>query len=214
MAIDITQLVPNFLLGDKNGFALAKAIETAMSFFCEKTQEAIDMALNPEKMPEWRLDEVAREMNITWYDFNAEIKAKREIIKTARKTYSTLGTKDGTQSAARGYSDDANIEEWFDYGGSVGHFRITSHKEDAAFNAVAMAKGVNNVKRLGAVLDGIYIALPAMKSQLYAGAALQLLSQNQFRMASVDMDALGYSLLDEGGILLLDEESNVLFDER
>jgi len=169
---DVIHLVPNFLLNDQNGWAIAKAIEAAMHFFLEKVEEGIDIALNPDKMPEWRLDELAKDENIFWYDFDATLEAKRETIKTARDIYATLGTKAGVERAARNYANDTRVEEWFEYGGSPAHFRLYTRSSDAGENVPAMIGSVNNVKRLSSVLEGIFIDHVPEQLDLYAGCGL------------------------------------------
>ena len=213
--IDITHLVPNFILGDKNGWALAKAIEKMLDIFHEKVQEGIDTALNPDKMPEWRLDEVAREDNIFWYDFNADISVKREMIKSASRIYSTLGTKSGTENAAKDFCGDARIREWFEYGGEPAHFRIYSQSGEAAARVKEMIEGVERIKRLGSVLEGIYIDHPPLSMGIYAGLALSERSSITYMMESADTEVLqSVWLTDELNEALLDENGYVLFDER
>ena len=74
----IMQLFPDFLLADKNGFAMAKAIEKALQIMCDTVQTGVDTVQNVDKMPEWRLDEMAWELGCL-YDYNASIDAKRKI---------------------------------------------------------------------------------------------------------------------------------------
>lgn len=211
--LDITHLVPNFLLGDKNGWALAKAIEKAMQIFFEKIQEGVDAALNPDKMPEWRLDELAKDENLFWYDFGASLNAKREMVKNARMTYAALGTKAGSERAAKDYASDARIEEWFDYGGDAAHFRIYSNLPEAAESAGAMVRSVNGVKRLSAVLDGVFIDLPPITTKLYAGLALYNGGRVKFIMEGVNAEELASTwLTDELDVIMLDENGMVLFE--
>lgn len=169
---DVTHLVPNFLLNDQNGWAIAKAIEAAMRFFFAKVEEGISTALDPDKMPEWRLDELAQDENIFWYDFDATLEAKRETIKNARDIYATLGTKAGVERAARNYADDARVEEWFEYDGEPAHFRLYTQNPSAGENIQAMIGSVNNVKRLSSVLESIFIDHVPAQRDLYAGCGL------------------------------------------
>ena len=58
----ITHLFPEFLLADKNGFAMARAIEKALQIMCDTIQTGVDNVQDVEKMPEGRLDEMAWEL--------------------------------------------------------------------------------------------------------------------------------------------------------
>lgn len=213
--IDIVHLIPNFILGDKNGWATAKAIEKMMQIFYDKIQEGIDTALNPDKMPEWRLDELAREENIFWYDYGAEISDKREIIKNAGRIYSMLGTKSGAERAAQDFCDDARIEEWFEYGGQPAHFRIRTNTSDAAEKAGEIIRSVEEVKRLSAVLESIRIDHPAHRAELHAGLAIFSGCKLQFAMedAAKTIEQSEW-LVDEAETILLDEQSLVLLNEE
>lgn len=213
--IDITNLIPNFILGDRNGWAIAKALEKLYEISHEIIREGIDTAINLDKMPEWRLDEVAQEDNVFWYDFAAPVEAKREILKNAEQVYSTLGTKTGTENAAKDYCGDARIEEWFEYGGEPGYFRVYSRSSAAAQNANELARSVNAVKRLSAVLDGIYIEHPPLTAQIYAGFAVYVGSRATFAMPDANAEILKSSwLTDETDAILMDERGILLFIEE
>ena len=75
--IDFTihQLFPDFILADKNGYAMAKAIERALQIMCSTIQTGVDNLQDIDKMPEWRLDEMAWELGCL-YDHNANIETK------------------------------------------------------------------------------------------------------------------------------------------
>lgn len=212
MKVDITNLVPNFILGDKNGWALAKALEKMGEIAHGIIQEGIDTALNVDKMPEWRLDEVAREENVFWYDFNALISVKREIIKNAGATYALLGTKTGAENAAKDYCGDARIEEWFEYGGEPAHFRIYTRNSDACETVNEMIASVNSVKRLSSVLEAVYIDHPPLSSKMHAGIALYNGGRVTFIMNDANAEIKQSTwLTDEEGNILLDERGLVLF---
>ena len=210
--IDITNLVPNFILGDKNGWALAKALEKLYEIVHEKVQEGIDAAINIDKMPEWRLDEVAVEENVFWYSFDAPVEAKREMIRNAGRTYAMLGTKTGTENAIKDYCGDARIEEWFEYGGEPAYFRVYSRSREAAENADVIVASIAEVKRLSAALDGIYIDHPPLTTEVYAGFAVYNGSRATFTMADASQIIQQSSwLTDETDAILLDERGILLF---
>ena len=85
--INIEQWVPKFILDDKNGYALAKAIEAALQYMNDKVEEGFNCLTNTDEMPEWRLDELAWEYCCP-YDYSADITAKRRWIHDAEKLYS------------------------------------------------------------------------------------------------------------------------------
>lgn len=167
--IDITQLVPNFLLGDKNGWAMAKAIEKAMQIFFDKIQEGIDAALNPDKMPEWRLDELAHDMDVDWYRYDDDLETKRAVIKNSISVYRRLGTKYAVTQAVMDVFGAGRIEEWFEYDGTPSYFRVYTTNATALLENRARFIGLlDAVKPLRAVLDNIYYQGSSGEARAYS----------------------------------------------
>lgn len=150
--IDFTvkQIFPRFILEDKEGYATAKAIEAGLKYFLTHCQNGLDILLDPDKMPEWRLDEKAWELNCL-YDFNADVEVKRGWIKNAEKYYSVHGTPAAIYNYLTPYFDGVSVEEAWQYGADPFHFRVTVSGEwsDAADEwakkAVATAQNVRSV---------------------------------------------------------------------
>ena len=148
--IDIRQLMPRFLMDDKNGRAMAKAIERAMILTDEVIQAGLDTLLDVEKMPEWRLDEMAREYNVL-YDFAADAEAKRAWIRDAFPMYRVYGTPEAIYQYLRGVFDEVEVEEWWQYGAAAYHFRVivagewTDAKEAWARYAIRVASNIRSV---------------------------------------------------------------------
>ena len=82
ISFDIRDIIPAFILADKNGYAMAKAIEAGLKYYVEKSRKGLDIITDVDAMPEWRLDEQAEDYNIL-YDYNADIEAKRDWVRNA-----------------------------------------------------------------------------------------------------------------------------------
>lgn len=160
MEIDIRHMVPAFLLADKNGYAMAKTVEKALQIFCDCLQTGLDTVLDIEKMPEWRLDEMAWEWNVLWYDQTAEVSVKREVIKNVWAVYRQLGTKTAVENVIQSYFGDGRLEEWFEYDGEPYRFRV--HSTNPAVREEKLGEFLyvlEQTKRLSAILDGIDIEI-------------------------------------------------------
>lgn len=163
MEIDIRHMVPAFLLADKNGYAQAKMVEKALQIFFETLQKGLDTILDVEKMPEWRLDEMAWEYNIMWYDKNASVEVKRDVVRTRGEVYKYLGTKYAVENVIKTYFGDGFIKEWFEYDGTPGWFQVHSTNpalQEEKFKDFLYV--IENVKRLSSVLEGVFIEMDAM----------------------------------------------------
>ena len=146
----IEQLFPNFLLHDKNGYAMAKAIEAGLRYGLSVIQTGFETLKDIEKMPEWRLDEMAQELGCL-YDYNADIEAKRHWIRDAGPLFSAYGTPQAICNYLEGYFKEVKVEEYWEYGGDPFHFRVwvsgnlTMDKVAWVYKAIAEAKNTRSV---------------------------------------------------------------------
>ena len=157
ISFNIERLVPRFLLADRNGYALAKAIERAFQIVAEAAHHGIEIIKDPYKMPEWRLDELARELGCL-YDNNGTLEQKRYWIINATYLYSVYGTPQAIYNFLEGYFQTVQVEENWEYGGDPFHFRVTVSGGDYSADKIAWAqKAIMNVKNLRSVLDDVTI---------------------------------------------------------
>ena len=177
--IEFIRLLPQFMREDEAVKGLAAAIDEIVP------QLAASIALLPtwdciDYLPESELDSLAEELNILWYNTGADIAAKRDIIKNSDKVYAHLGTKWAVESVIHSYFGDGYIEEWYEYGGDPGTFRVYS--ANPTLNNERLNEFLNlleKVKRASAKLDSITITLSG-ELALYAGAALHEVSHEQY----------------------------------
>lgn len=153
---DIRQLVPSFLLQDKNGYAMAKAIEAGLRYFLKRCQVGLDTIQNVDEMPEWRLDELAEELNCL-YDFNADITAKRRWISSATPLFYAYGTPQSIYNYLEGYFDEVELEENWQYAGEPYHFRVTVSGEWNAKNEAWLRRAIAEAKNVRSVLDDMAV---------------------------------------------------------
>lgn len=149
---DITKLVPKFLREDRNGYAMMKALEAGMNYFLEVAQVGLDTWGTPERMPEWRLDELAWEYDIV-YDSNAAIAEKREWIKNAVDFYRIYGTVEGIRQYLLARFTDVEVKEWWEYDGEPYHFKVTVSGEWSQSISAWTVNAINEIKNARSVLD-------------------------------------------------------------
>ena len=154
--INIAQWVPKFILGDKNGYALAKAIEAGLQKMNDVVLEGFECIANYDTMPEWRLDELAWETNCL-YDYNASIETKRQWIKNAIPLYRLFGTPMAVYKYLSGYFDGVDLEENWIYNGSPYHFRVTVEGVWTPENEAWARKAIGAAKNVRSVLDSLRI---------------------------------------------------------
>lgn len=156
LEFDIRDFVPQFLLDDKNGFALAKAIEAMLKYTITVTELGFYNVMDAKKMPEWRLDEMAWEYGVL-YDYTADIEKKRHWISDAVPLTAALGTPQSIYNYLEGYFDSIEVEEFWQYGGEPFHFRVTAVGEWNDYNEAWLRKAVEACKNVRSVMDGVAV---------------------------------------------------------
>jgi P2-related tail formation protein len=202
MNMDITQLVPRYLYRDKNGYALAKAIEAGMGYFFERIEAGIAAVLDVDSMPEWRLDEMAWELNCL-YDFSGTIDQKRYWIRNAEGLKRLHGTPQGILNYLEGYFQNADIEEFWEYGGQPFHFRVTVSGEDYNEGKIAWAqKAILAAKNVRSVLDDVTVDNTA---NILVSADTDWFTVEFFYAAPETVDGAPYLGLERAGATAYDD---------
>ena len=203
---DITTMLPKFLTRDRNGYALAKALQAGMDDFLAAVELGKRLIDDADAMPEWRLDELAWEYNIP-YSYTASLEAKRGWVRDAYDLSRLYGTAEGIARYIGAYFDGAQVLEAADYGGSAYHYKVVltgaQNVADTRWAKMA-AEAVQNVR---SVLDEMRCELPDIETnaQLYVGAALYgAVEATLTNMEQPDVTSETW-LGDENGVLLADE---------
>lgn len=104
-----------------------QALSEALGILHGKTLEYIDgsqIYTAIEKAPEPVLDALAVNWKIGWYDTSYSLEKKRRIVKTALTVRRLMGTVSAVKLQADAIYPGTMLEEWFDYGGEPGTFRL------------------------------------------------------------------------------------------
>ena len=173
--LDIARLTPRFLMRDNNGRAIARAMEAGLKRLLDSAREGVDVVTDVDKMPAWRLDEIAREKRIAWYDFAADVEVKRALVKSWPRSMRHLGTPGVIEDVAIKYFGDAVCEEWWEYGAEPFHFRLyTANVKEGTRNAALVVKLVEAIKNTRSVFDGIFFEAASGSVGVYYTTAMQV----------------------------------------
>lgn len=169
--LDFIQLLPQFMRDDDAVKGLAAGLNAIIPSL-SASLETLSTWDHIDDLSEEELDELAWELNILWYDHSATIAVKRDLVRNSDKVWKTIGTKWAVENVIKTYFGNGYIEEWFEYGGEPGRFRVYS--SNPSLNADRMSEFLHileKVKRASAKLDAIFIAL-AGEMMLSAGVAI------------------------------------------
>lgn len=152
--VNITQIFPRFILDDKDGLALCKALEAGLNYFISHCREGLALVLDVDSMPEWRLDEKAWELNCL-YDYNADEEIKREWIRNAYRSYRIHGTAEGIRQYLAIYFGESVVNEYWEFGGDPGQFNVTVTGLRNEENEKWIRKAVTKAKNVRSELNNI-----------------------------------------------------------
>lgn len=182
--VEFIKLLPQFMRSDKAVQGLAAGIDSIVPALATQV-EKLSTWDHIDTLSEKELDDLAWELNILWYDIGADIEVKRNIVRDSDAVYKKLGTKWAVENVITTYFGEGYIEEWFQYGGDPGRFRIYSTNptlNESKFTEFLNL--LNKVKRASSQLDGVFITLTGQMS-MSAGIALHEISAEQYYVGAV-----------------------------
>lgn len=121
------------------------------------------------------LDVLAVQFKVDWYSQSWPLETKRRVIKTALEVRRYYGTDWATETALRSIYPGSKIIEWYDYGGTPGHFIVECDISDSWEQpSIAEIKRITNIyKRMTAHLEHIRFTVTAERPvTAYAVGAL------------------------------------------
>ena len=169
--LDFIKLLPQFMQDDAAVQGLAASLNSLVPPVAAEI-EKLSTWDHIDTLTEAELDDLAWELNILWYDTGAPIDVKRTLVRGSDQVYKKLGTKWAVENVINTYFGDGYIEEWFQYGGDPGRFRVYSGNptlNESKFKEFLNL--LNKVKRASSQLDGVFITLTGQMN-LNIGAAL------------------------------------------
>lgn len=123
--------VPRIVAGQE----WVQALSEALGVLHEKTLDFADASqiyTALDTAPEDVLDALAVNWKIDWYDTGYTVEQKRKIVKTALTVRRLMGTVRAVKLQADAIYPGTDVEEWFDYGGDAGYFRLFVNITDSS----------------------------------------------------------------------------------
>ena len=168
----LTQALPRILAKEPWAQAMAYAVNRQLIQMLTYAEGTMVLA-NVDKMSDAVLDVLAKELRLPYYDLSFTISVKRELVKGALQYWATAGTVESLTKILTNIFGDAEIEEWFEYGGEPGYFRIlTTNPNVSGETLEQFRKTAQDVKRLSAWLEEVLVDLGSSNMELKQGFAL------------------------------------------
>jgi len=157
--VDLLSLQSGYMQKDTTTIALCKALTPQFQQLATETKLCLIYA-RIDDLDEPVIDELAWQMHVDWYDAAADISIKRQLIKTSIIVHMYRGTPYAVEQVIMTHFGDGHVEEWFDYGGEPGMFKVvTANASVTAELAAQFTRILNSAKRASAHLEEIIITL-------------------------------------------------------
>lgn len=156
---DLMELIPIFMKKDQAVQSLVRGINPLIQAAAHEAKKLrVWNQLN--EMEEEQLDELAWELDISWYNQNADINTKRTMIKQSDLIHARRGTKWAVEQLIAAYFGDGEIREWFEYGGEPYRYKIiTSNPGVTQELAAQFQRAIDSSSNVRSWLDTILISL-------------------------------------------------------
>ena len=134
--------------------AYAYAVQQAISDLVEYADKSMCVA-GIDNLDEKILDMLAVENRAVNYSQDYDIEKKRNIIKSVLSVYASSGTAAAVRQLINDIYSDSIVEEWYQYGGSPGHFRIIIYDTYDDEKVQTVTDIINKIGKYSAILDSI-----------------------------------------------------------
>lgn len=167
--LDLLRLQSQYMQNDVNTQGVCGALTQVLKYICSVIKNC-QILNRVDELPEPVLDELALELHVDWYDNSLPVETKRKLIKNSDKVHMKAGTPAAVESVISDIFGDGKVEEWFEYDGDPGMFRVvTSNVSISGDMADKFIRALNSIKRVSAHLEEIRITTIGELSLNYAG---------------------------------------------
>ena len=137
-------LYPAVLNKDELFNALGQSAAELLGDAFLKTAKA-DIYTRINELDEGVCDILAKDFNISWYDYNFKVETKRRVIAAAFSVHRHFGTSGALITAISAIWPNSKLEEWFEYGGDPYYFRVAVHASENDSEPIDSEKILNTI---------------------------------------------------------------------
>lgn len=162
--------LPGALSGTLEAKALSYAIDKALKAEIWPRIERLKIYSGIDTASDDILDALAAELAVPSYSQSYNIDVKRELVKGAISYWQTAGSAQTVEDICRTIFGDAEVLEWFNFGGDPGTYKVlTSNPGVTGSDVKKFEAAAESVKRLSQKLISVTVALQATGDITFAG---------------------------------------------
>lgn len=141
------RLLPQFMQEQADNIAIARTLDPVIKYIASRIILCSDWGMIDD-LPEEFIDALAWELDIDWFAPKSDrtLDIKKELVKNADEVHKHLGTKAAVESVARDIFGNGTVEEWFEYAGTPGTFKLWTGTQLTNDNVARFMKTVGQVK--------------------------------------------------------------------
>jgi len=122
--LKLTDIAAKSTLTDKTTKWIYESIDYAIKQ--QKNRIMSKFFLDIDKLSETEIDYLLWEYHVDYVGENASLESKRELVKIAVIAHFNKGTLGSVKAICKILFGNAEIKEWFEYGGRPGYFKIST----------------------------------------------------------------------------------------
>lgn len=171
---NILTAFPIALQGDQDAAALA---EVTARLLARRPEEIDRLRIYPNihRLDEKLLDLLAYDFKVDWWDADYNLAEKRRTLADSWRVHKLLGTKSAVETALRAIYPNAEVQEWFEYGGEPYFFKLNIDLTGEISNAARpwrVLERVNFYKSLRSHVDKIVFTFVLPPATLRVGGGV------------------------------------------
>ncbi|WP_160044716.1 phage tail protein I [Paenibacillus sp. USDA918EY] len=172
--MSLLDLLPTSIRYDPGVIAIAQALDEQIRVAVDEIYK-LPLFSRLDELSDEEADELAWQFHVDFYDPALPLEQKRELVKNAFKFHRRKGTPAAVEDLITILFGEGKVEEWFEYGGVPGRFRVrTSDPSATNERAQEFVQAIDSVKRLSAWLEAVILEETIEARDMYFGGMLHI----------------------------------------
>ncbi|WP_087064424.1 phage tail protein [Intestinibacillus massiliensis] len=155
----ITDVLPPIISSQPWVQAYAFAVQRQVQMLI-RYSSGLSIWNNDDGLPDKLCDALALELRTPQYRPDLPLPTKRNLVRNTLTYYALAGTKSAVEHITSDIFGSAGVQEWFQYAGKPGYFKVTTDNPAVTDDNVDEFKRVaESVKRLSAHLEKVELSM-------------------------------------------------------
>ena len=173
-SLSLLEILPESIRGDPQLQAAAQAFDKELQAVTRDIRENLLLS-RIDELPEAVVDLLAWQWHVDFYQpVGLDVETRRRLVKQSIAWHRIKGTPAAVEQVLSAAFSDAEVTEWFEYGGEPYHFRIKASGFTPQSKTVKdLLRALDTVKNVRSWLDGITIDVDPkhLPMKIYVGLA-------------------------------------------